>query len=124
VFIGTRSTFRTKKVKITWKLNLPEAHAAETLSCSERLHVHRCFSSKLNFRFRNDKTFSNGPFTKSKVWKCTKILSKVAHFGQISCPNCTLAELLAELVSHKTSPFALISDWVYTLGAVAQNCAA
>jgi hypothetical protein len=89
-----------------------------------RQHGRRCsksistgaddFSSKLNFRFGNDKTFSNGPFPKSKVWIWTKILSKVAHFGQISCPNYTLGELLDELVSRKTSPFALISDRVGT----------
>jgi hypothetical protein len=89
-------------------------------------HLHRCgfFSSKLNSRFGIDETFSNGPFPKSKVWIWTKILSRVRHFGQISCPNCSLGELLDELVSRKTSPFALISDGVCTLGVAARNCAA
>jgi hypothetical protein len=47
-------------------------------------HLHLCgfFSSKLNFRFGNDKTFSNRPFPKSKVWIWAKILPKAAHFGQ------------------------------------------
>jgi hypothetical protein len=84
-------------------------------------HRHRCryFSSKLNFRFGIDKKFSNGPFLMSKLWIWTKILSEVAHFGQISCPNCTSGELLDQLVSRKMNPFAPISD--STLGDVAQN---
>jgi hypothetical protein len=90
----------------------------------EHLHQWRFFSSKVKFRFGNYKTFSNGPFPKSKVWIWTKIFSKVAHFGQISCPNCTLGEPLDELVTRKTSPFSLISDRLCTLGAVARNCAA
>jgi hypothetical protein len=91
-----------------------------------REHLHRCrlFSSKLNFRFGNANTFSNGPFPTSKVWICTKILSKVAHFGQISCPNYTLGEHLVELVAGKTSPFSLLSDMGMHAGAVARNCAA
>jgi hypothetical protein len=47
-------------------------------------HLQRCrlFSSKLNFRFGNDKTFSNGPFFKSKVWIWTKICPKWRTLGK------------------------------------------
>jgi hypothetical protein len=65
----------------------------------------RCFYlSNLNFMFGNDKTFSNGPFSKSKGWNWTYFLSKACAFGQTSCPNNILENGLDELDFPRSRP--------------------
>jgi hypothetical protein len=46
--------------------------------------------SKVNFRFGNDKTFSNRALAMSNLWTWTNFLSKASAFGQIFCPNHSL----------------------------------
>jgi hypothetical protein len=76
-------------------------------------HLLRCrfFSSKLKFRFGNDKTFSNGPFPKSKVCYGPKSSPKWRTLGNFLAQTVLWASFWTNSFPAKRAHCRLFPTW-------------